>query len=215
MTLPFHPASSHVLPSSLFDFLGNSDLAQLTAVNQIVYRQSNHLLQKRRDQFLHTLFSYFESIRTSEPENRIITLRKRYDKYYYPYVKSIFRCLPELFQYIQLHQINYLDFGCVNDYGGYPESAYRMISQDDHDVREIGYQVLGLLRENTTLYSCNLGLFEGILSRSEVYDTINGHPAITYISMRSNGSRTNFLHEPHTIWRNSDGTCYWAHFRNT
>lgn len=215
MILPFHPATSQLLPSGIFDFLGNSDLAQLTAVNQITHKQSNHILQKRRDKFLQTLFSYFEFINSYELKSTTITIRKRYDKYYYPYVKSIFRCLPELFQYIQHHHIHYLDLGCVNDYGGYPESPYRMISQDDHDVREIGYQLLGLLMKNTSLHSCNLGLFEGILSRSDVYDALKGHPTISYISMRSNGSRTNFLHEPHTIWRNVDGTCYWAHFRNT
>jgi hypothetical protein len=31
--------------------------------------------------------------------------------------------------------------------------------------------------------------------------------------MRSSTSRTDFNKEPHTLWRHSNGTYYWAHFQ--
>ena len=213
MTLPFHPSSSHLLPSGMFDFLGNSDLVQLATVNQITRQQSKQQLQKRRDQFLNTLFSYFEYTSTYEPHKKTFTIHKQYDNHYYSYVKLLFRCLPELFQYIQHHHITYLDLGCVNHYGGYPDIFNRMISIVPHELQEIGFQILDLLKKNTTLYSCNLGLFEHVLFRSDVSASIEGHPTIQSIWMRSSTSRTNFNKEPNTLWKNADGTCYWAHFR--
>ena len=91
--------------------------------------------------------------------------------------------------------------------------GYRMIFNVSNTLYEIGSQVLSHLKKNTTLYSCNLGLFEHVLSRSNVFDALEGHPTIQSIWMRSSTSRTNFDKEPTTIWRHTDGTYYWAHFR--
>jgi hypothetical protein len=211
--LPFHPASSHVLPYGMFDFLGNSDLLHLSVVNQIVNQQATDWLHKRRQAFLQRLFGYFVFANLYEGKN--ITIRTRYDKHYHSNVQHLFRYLPELFQYIQDNNIKYLDLGCINSYGGHPESPYRMISPNHIELKEMGSQLLCLLSTNTTIHNCNLGLFESILSHAEVSDALEGNSTIEYISMRSNGSRTNFLEEPHTLWRSADGTCYWAHFRNT
>ena len=214
MTLPFHPSSSHLLPSGMFDFLGNSDLVQLATVNQITRQQSKQQLQKRRTEFLQTLFSYFETTSTYEPHKKTFTLFRQHDINYYPYVKLLFRYLPELFEYIQHHHITYLDFGCIRDYEMYADwKGYRMIFNVSTTLYEIGSQVLSHLKKNTTLYSCNLGLFEHVLSRSNVFDALEGHPTIQSIWMRSSTSRTNFDKEPTTIWRHTDGTYYWAHFR--
>jgi hypothetical protein len=211
--LPFHPASSHVLPNGMFDFLGNSDLLHLSVVNQIVNQQATDWLHKRRQKFLQRLFEYF--VFSNLYEGRNITIRKRYDHHYYSNVQHLFRYLPELFQYIQDNNITYLDLGCINSYGGHPESPYRMISPNYEELKEIGSQLLDLLSTNTTIHNCNLGLFEHILSHDQVSSALKENSTIEYISMRSNGSRTNFLEEPHTLWRNADGTCYWSHFRNT
>ena len=213
--LPFHPASSHVLPSILFDFLEDYDLLQLSTVNHIVQHQITDWLEKRRQSFLQRLFIYFESTGSYEPYKKSLTIRLRYDKNYYSNVKFLFQNIPELFQYIQHHHITYLDLGCINSYGGYPECPYRMISPVQDELQKIGTQLLNLLSTNTTLHSCNLGLFESILSHNEVSSAIKEHPSLQYLSMRSNGARTDYREDPPTLWRHTNGTFYWTHFRNT
>jgi hypothetical protein len=148
-------------------------------------------------------------------DQKTITIRKRYDDDYYQKVRALFCCLPEIFQFIQSHGIVSLDFGCTTDYGGYPESPIRMISSDRAELERITSQLLTLLSHNTTLVRCNLGLFESLISRRRLINAIEHHPVIDTINMVPNGARTNFLQDPHILWRNmKDGSFYWNHFRH-
>ena len=212
MTIPFHSTSTNELPVSIIEFLPSAALAQFGRINQAMHRRVDAELKKRKKKAVDPLIYYFYF---SDYGKSSVTIRRRYDEHYYPYVRRLFRCLPELFRFLEINKIVRLDLGCVTDYGGYPESPYRMISSEHDELRAIAAEVLDLLSKNTTLVDCNLGLFQNIMPRKSIIEAVEKHPTLDYLSMLSNGARTDFREPPHTLYRNRrDRSFYWDRFRH-
>ena len=215
MTTPFHHTSTVELPIGIVHFLAPSDLSQFSRINRTMHHRAEEELKKRKEEFVNRLINYFYCIISySDGSHKTISIRIQYTDDYYQNVRRLFYFLPELFAFIETHQITDIDLGCVNSYGGYPESPYRMISPDCIELRRIGKQLLALLSQNTTIRSCNLGLFQDLLSRKSIIHAVENHPTLDTLHMVSNGARTDFRALPQTLWRNIlDRSFYWNHFR--
>jgi hypothetical protein len=212
MVIPFHSNATNELPVSIIEFLPSAALAQFGLINQAMHRCVKEELKKRKKAVVDPLIYYFYFDHYGKSS---VTIRRRYDEHYYPYVRQLFRCLPELFRFLEINKIVRLDLGCVTDYGGYPESPYRMISSEHDELRAIAAEVLDLLSKNTTLIDCNLGLFQNIMGRKSIIEAVEKHPTLDYLSMLSNGARTEFREPPHTLYRNRrDRSFYWDRFRH-
>jgi len=160
------------------------------------------------------LLYYFYYCNNPEGKKKI-TIRTRYDRDYYLNVRNLFRVLPDIFHFIESRGLTHLDLGCTSSYGGYPESPYRMITDDHEKLREITTQLLSLLSRNTTLLWCNLGLFQSMISRKQVIDAVEHHPTLDSLSMNSEGATIRFSNPPHHLWRNRrDRSFYWDHSRH-
>jgi hypothetical protein len=212
MTIPFHSNATHDLPVGIIDFLPSAALAQFSLINQAMHRRVEEELKKRKKAAVDPLIYYFYF---NDDDKRSVTIRKRYDKNYYKNVRMLFRCLPELFRFIELNKVTSLDLGCTSDYGGYPESPYTMISSDYDEICAVAKEVLHLLSQNKTLLTCNLGLFQDIMRRKNIIEAVEKHPTLDWLSMLSNGARMNIHGPVHQLYRNRrDRSFYWDHFRH-
>ena len=213
MMIPFHSNSTYDLPVGIIDFLPSAALAQFSRVNQAMHRRVDEELKKRKKAVVDPLIYYFYY--SNDEDKRSITIRKRYDENYYKYVRRLFRCLPELFRFIDVNKVTSLDLGCTTDYGGYPESPYTMISYDYNEIRAVAKEVLHLLSQNKTLLTCNLGLFQDVIGRKTVIEAVEKHPTLDWLSMLSNGARMNMHGSVHNLYRNRrDRSFYWDNFRH-
>ena len=212
MTIPFHSTSTNELPVSIIDFLPSAALAQFGRVNKGMYRRVDAELKKRKKAVVDPLIYYFYY----SDEQRYISIRKRHDAVYYEYVRRLFRCLPELFRFIEINNVTHLDLGCVMlGYGGVPESPYRLISSDYYVLLAIAKEILDLLSKNKTLLTCNLGFFQHIIGRKSIIEAVEKHPVLDMLSMLSSGARSDFGAAPYTLYRNRrDRSFYWDHGRH-
>lgn len=214
MTLPFHADATIEFPLSIVHFLSLSDLGQFSRVNRTMYDRVKEKLKIRKNEMVDQLIYYFYYANPYDITHKTFSIRRRYTDNYYQNVRLLFHVLPELFAFIEAKQITRLDLGCTTDYGGYPESPYKMIHSDFIEVSRIGKQVLDLLSHNTTLIHCNLGLFHGTFMRKSIIEAVENHPTLDTLNMVSSGARTNFHGTPHILWRNlTDRSFYWNHFR--
>lgn len=210
MTIPFHSNSAHELPVGIIDFLPSAALAQFSRVNQAMHRRVDEELKKRKKAFVDPLIYYFYY----SDEQQYISIRKRHDTFYYEYVRRLFRCLPELFRFIEINKVIHLDLGCVMT-GGVTESPYRMISSDYYVLLAIAKEILDLLSKNKTLLTCNLGFFQHIMGRKSIIEAVEKHPVLDKLSMLSSGARSDFGAAPYTLYRNRrDRSFYWDHGRH-
>lgn len=215
MTIPFHPTSTNELPVSIIDFLPSAALAQFSRVNKCMHRRVDEELKRRKKAVVDPLIYYFYY----SDEQRYISIRKHtshYDTVYYEYVRRLFRCLPELFHFIEINKVTHLDLGCVmTGYGGVPESPYRMISSDYYVLLAIAKEILDLLSKNKTILTCNLGFFQHIIGRKSIIEAVEKHPVLDWLSMLSSGARSDFGAAPYTLYRNRrDRSFYWDHGRH-
>jgi hypothetical protein len=213
--IPFHSNSTNELPVGIIQFLPSADLNQFSCVNRAMHDQIEEEMKIRKKELVDHLIYYFYYSNAYDLERKCITIRKQYNKDYYKNVRILFHCLPELFDFIETHKITHLDLGCTNDYGGHAESPYRIISSNYDEICAAAKQVLHLLSQNTTLITCNLGLFQDIIGRKQIIDAVENHPTLDYLEMLSNGASTRFSAAPTTLYRNRrDRSFYWDRFRH-
>lgn len=141
-----------------------------------------------------------------------ISLHTRYDKYYHINVQNLFNFLPELFTFVEQHNIIFLDFSYLSNYGGYSEDISQFILQDKiYDTLQL---LLQLIKKNTTLQNCNIGLFQNYLTDlTKIEDIIKNHHNLKWINIRATNSTTYFNKLPTTIWKKNNGEMVWSHFK--
>ena len=197
--------SNRIFPiPALVDFLSSTELAQLSQVNRTIHSDTKNDLVKRKKI---SIIKYFLT------DNNRITIRTKYDENYERNVLKLFTIIPELFEYIQVNNILSLDLSCVTSYGGYPENPYKLISPNKDILLDVLEEIINLLKLNTTLTYCNIGLLEWIIDRDHLQLSMQNHPTITCVSIRSNGASTNFNEPPNSLYRLSTGEFIWSHFR--
>jgi len=214
MMSPFHRDSTHQLPGDLSTFLSTTDLLELSCTKHGIRQQVKDELETRKTKAIDDLIYYFYYCGFDSETGRL-SLRRRYENWYEKNVRLLFRFLPELFQFIQQHNIIRLDLSCVGSYGGYPVDASSIVYKDKLERDTILSTLKEQLRSNTTLIYCNLGFFLHDLSRYEIEDIFLDHPVIDCVNMTCE-TATAYLHQPsNMMWRNrNDRSFYWAHFRD-
>jgi hypothetical protein len=211
MALPFPFTSLYQFPIGIAAFLGSKDILELSTLNRSLCYQLQDIRYQQKWKVAKELVDYFDYLHDGK---KTLQICKQYKKHHESNVRRLFYCLPEVFYYIQVERVVYLDLGYISDYGGYPEDPYRMITQDYDELKCITSNLLDLLSKNTTLIQCNLGLFEHLISREKVINAVEHHPCLDSVSMLSNGASNKWSNNPYMLWRNRiDGSFYWNSYR--
>ena len=187
-------------------FLTTSELVTVSCVNNKMYNEIKHDLNERKKIFVDMLIYYFYYM----DSNECISLCRGYSSYYEIYVRKLFLVLPELFEFIENHNITNLDLSCVTSYGGYPENPKKFIASNDINI--ILDQLILLIKNNTTLIYCNIGLFENYIHRDKLKLLL--HPKLNCISIRANGATSSLNEPPTSLYRMKDGSFVWSHLRS-
>ena len=207
---PFHQTSTHLLPSTLYEFLDHSTLSQLSQTNRNVYHQVQRMVAERKHTLFQDVIYYFYYSGYQSTERRGISLLRRYDEQYAQNVCLLFHFLPELFHFIQQHNVTFLNMesNCISEY----ELSSYGISSDR--LKHVANEMLQFLSHNTTLEWCNFGIFYHVMEQRDIEQAIQHHPTIDYISLFPTRSTRSMRTPASTIWRDPVyGTFYWSHWR--
>ena len=185
--------------------LKDSELLEISASNMILNQDIKKLLEERKMKFLNKLFNYFTFDIDKKPR---FTIYKQYNNYYEKYRNLLMDYIPELFDFIKLNNITSLDFSCNT--GGL---LFCKLDYSKEQISRFMDQLYQLIESNLshTLTYCNMGGFEYHIDKDKLLESIKMHPSIEVISIRSNGSRTNFNNPPHNLYKRN-GTIEWSHF---
>jgi hypothetical protein len=191
--------------------LKDSELLEISASNMILNHDIKKLLEERKAKYLNKIFNYFTFDIGKNPR---FTIRHQYDKLYEKYRNTLMCYIPELFDYIKINNIISLDFSCTTSYGGYPcDLLAHELKYSEEQIDKIINQLYQLI-ESELSYSltyCNMGGFENHIDKDKLIKSIENHPAIECISIRSNGARTNFKEAPISLYKRN-GIIEWSHF---
>ena len=199
-------SNNYIIPN-INKFLTIKDLVITSSVNNIMYIETKKDLLDRKKEMIDELLYYFYWMDI----NNCISLYRRYSSNYKVNVRKLFLILPELFEFIEYHNITSLDFSCITSYGGYPECPHNFI--DSKKLTNIIDQLILLIKNNTTLTYCNIGLFENFIDRDKLITHVSLHPKLECISIHSNGATTYFNKPPTSLYRTKDNKFVWAHFK--
>jgi hypothetical protein len=210
--------TNNILYFTITDFLDNFDLAEFSRTNNKHYEIIKPKLIKRKKELANYLIKYFYyidnfSIHTKYDE---VSIHTRNDKNYDNNMKKIFWFLPEIFDFIQNNNIDHLNLGCLTSYGGYPKCINQIIPTiTPKEINMIVNQLLILLQKNTTIKVCNIGVFQHYIDMDILKNMMNNNQSLDYVSIKANGSTTNFNKPPTTLYRKTNGEFIWSHFRPT
>lgn len=207
MNLSFY----NFIPESITPFLDAPDLINFATTNRSIYdKVEKNILDQKKQKIKGylPLFHRPESLFVSECFNLSYGEREHRNK-----IKYILLHLPEVFSYIEEKCIHCLDLGLTTPYGGYSLDISDYIP-DKSQIYTITSQLLTCLKWNTTLKTCNLGLFEQHLDRDILlHYSVYRHPSLDWVTLRANSASTRFRDPPHTIYVKPDRTGVWSHFR--
>ena len=207
-------SNNYIIPN-VNNFLTTNELVTVSCVNNTTYQYTKQTLIDRKKKMIDELIRYFYWI-----DNKRISLYRRYSTLqpnrevfkspatiYELNLRKLFSVLPELFEFIVNHNITSLDLGCITSYGGYP------VNFTDSSSNIILDKLLLLIKNNSTLTYCNLGLFEYNIDRNALIEIVSSHPKLECISIRANGATTHFNRPPTSLYRNKDNMFVWSYFR--
>ena len=90
------------------------------------------------------------------------------------------------------------------NYGGNAESINTYYKGD---IRVLCKQILEELYNNTSLTSCNLGLFKFDIEQHNLEEIITAHPTLKMISIHSGEKQKS---PPLCLYKKSNGGCVWS-----
>lgn len=185
--------------------LENSELLELYASNMILNHDIKKLLEERKVKFLNKLFNYFLF---DTGKKLRFTIYRQYNNHYEKYRNILMDYIPELFNFIKINNVTRLDFSCNTG-----DLLYCVLHYSKEQINRFMDQLYQLIESNLshTLTYCNLGGFEYHIDKDKLLETIENHPSIEIISIRSNGSRTDFNKPPTNLYKRN-GTIEWSHF---
>jgi hypothetical protein len=201
--------------------LEDSELLEIAASNIILKNDIKKLLEERKAKYLNKLFNYFtfDGMITIRHQyyftfDKITTIPQQYDKLYEKYRNKLLYYIPELFDFIKTNNITKLDFSCTTSYGGHPDCLLNNIMKfSEEQIIHFMDQLYQLIESNSshTLTYCNLGGFENHIDKDKLIKSIELHPSIQVISIRSNGSCVYYKKPPTNLYKRN-GIIEWSHF---
>lgn len=182
----------------MLPFLCTADLLSLASVNRSLHAEMKLpiSLQKKGNaaKIFHALY---------RPDTNAFILNHYYFHSANTYARHVFYLLPELFALIQENHVAKLQLAMLCNYGGNEESINVYYKGD---IPALCQQMVEELRNNTSLTSCNLGLFQYEIEQHIVEELITTHPTLQIISFHS-GQRCTQM--PIALYKTST-SCVWA-----
>jgi hypothetical protein len=186
-------------------FLDNKSLLQLSCVNRTTCTTlHNHIQERKRTLFQDTIYYLYYC--NAAAARKTLNLQRRYDENYESSIRTLFHFLPELFEFLQDHQVEHFVLASMDD-NVLCEVSHAMAALFSPErMKEICDQFIHLLSQNSTLVTCTLEIFYDIimLNRNRLRDAIHQHPTLNIVTLSS------WSNNPNTLWRAKDGSFYWA-----
>jgi len=178
------------------DFLSDKDIIQLILTCKAAHPYTFSIKERKRKaerrKRAAVVFDYF----TNFPGNLSTCMCAEYDSNYKRYVTDFFELLPELFQdflekspqkgHIENSQpIKWFIMSWLKFEDGTTSREFTK----QFDMQRILDQLIGLIKNNRTLYGCGLGLFNDIFDVTALKTMLDEHPTLKCISLWRVGDR--------------------------
>ena len=191
-------SSHYAFPVGILDFLTHQDTVQVACLNRSLCHEIRPVLSKRRIAFFQSLMRYFHS-----SHSLIFSLHRNFHDSFERNLQSLFRMIPDWFQYIETKKIAYLD---VSN----PTYHTRHVTCfPASQVDQICEEFMIHLSHNTTLTYCNLGLLHHFLSRHRIEQAVRHHPKMSHVELIL---YSHSAQEPNSLYRVGDGTFEWRQY---
>jgi hypothetical protein len=195
----------HIVQCRVDTFLDNKTLLELSCANKVTHTHIEHAVQERRYRLFQDTIYYLYYCNEAAARKKL-DLQRRYDENYEISIRAIFHLLPELFEFLQDHQVEHIAMASMDANAGCGVSRAMATLFAPYDLSQIYDRFLTLLSQNTTLVSCNAEFFYDIIifERERLLEAVRHHPTLQVITLSS------WSNHPYTLWRAKDGSFYWA-----
>jgi len=195
-------SSHYVFPLGILELLNDVDLIELSCTSRRAQNDTAHLIVARKKRTIQRIMNYFHT-----PGGIIFSLHRHYMDDFELHIRRLFKMIPEWFQYIEDHDIAYLDISNPFHTSFTPRLiASRILSSR---VTATCEDFMNHLSQNTTLSYCNLGLLHHFISRYRVEQAVAHHPTMNHVELLLYSVDTN---SATSLYRMSDGSFTWRHY---
>lgn len=170
------------LRTPIYSFMPLTDILSMSLVNRSLRCESPVDLFKK-----HKAVTIFDAL--YHPAFETFALKHYYFESAATYVKQVFYLIPELFELIQGRNCKHIMFCILHTC-----RVEKIAMHYPGDCSALLSLILDKIRDNTTLLSCNLGLFAHLLRREELEQILVAHPTLECISLY-NGEDGPALHK--------------------
>jgi len=195
---------SYQLPSTLLFFLDEAELGTLACVSKRLCEDTRLERAHRRRNVISHILHYFH-----HPFEVMFSLHRSFQDDFLLNIRRLFHFIPEWFQYLEEHNVRYLDLSLMEPRTYASISLRRIIPESDIPMRI--QSILDHVSRNTTLLYCNFNLFRDIITQDQIYTAFQHHPKIDQVEIiMSLGYYSPTC--PLSLFRISDGTLEWRHY---
>jgi hypothetical protein len=195
---------SYQFPSTILSFLNESELGTVACVSKQLCDDTQLERTTRKRKIISHVLHYFH-----HPFEVMFSLHRTFQDDFLINIKRLFHFIPEWFQYLDEHNVQYLDLS-IMEHRIYPfMNLRRIIPESDIPIRI--QSILEHLSHNTTLVYCNFNLFRDMITQEEVYAAVQHHPKIDQVEITmSLGYYSPAC--PMSLYRVSDGRLEWRNY---
>lgn len=195
---------SYQFPSILLTFLNDADIGTLSRVSQQLRKDTQLERVFRKRQTISLVMKYFH-----RPDIHMFSLHRPFRDDFLVYARRLFQFIPEWFQYMTDHKIEYLDMSFMEPRLSPGIKLHQIISYSE--IPALVETILSHISQNTTLTYCNLNLFGQILTQNQVYEAVRHHPTLDQVELcASLGYYSPTM--PMALYRMHDRSFEWRHY---
>jgi hypothetical protein len=195
---------SYQLPSTLLTFLDEVEIGTLSYVSKQLYEDTRVERETRKRKIISHVLHYFH-----HPFAVMFSLHRTFQDDFLINIKRLFHFIPEWFQYLEEHDVRYLDLS-IMEHRIYPFMNIRRIIPE-YDIPSRIRSILEHLSHNTTLVYCNFNLFRDMITQDQVYEAVQHHPKLDQVEITmSLGYYSPTC--PMSLYRVSGGRLEWRQY---
>lgn len=195
---------SYQLPPILLTFLDDINIGTLSCVSQKLHEDTRLERSLRKRQMITNVLQYFH-----HPDINMFSLHRTFKGDFLLNIRRLFQFIPEWFQYITDHKIEYLDMSFMEPRLSPGIKLHQIISHSE--IPALVETILSHISQNTTLTYCNLNLFGQILTQDQVYEAVQHHPTLDQVELcPSLGYYSATI--PMALYRMSDRSFEWRQY---
>jgi len=194
---------SYQLPPIL-TFLNDIEIGTLACVSQQLRKDTRLERSLRKHHMITRVLPYFHY-----NNDTMFSLHRTFKGDFLLYVRRLFQFIPEWFQYMTDHKIEYLDMSFMEPRLSPGIKLHQIIS--DSEIPALVEAILSHVSQNTTLTYCNFNLFGQILTKDQVYEAVRHHPTLDQVELcTSLGYYSPTI--PLSLYRMPDRSFEWRHY---